>query len=584
MNSQGELPDFEGSMLPALEAWPSEATQQVIEGVSLPRIKDRILTLAAVNGESIDATVGHPAPHYATNRLALSLQDILARRELIEPWMEQAGMETKQHPLGVIGRFIGRNNEEAPLVVLSHVDTVPSGDMYDGTLGVIAGIEAVSAIRQVGIETERDILVLALTGEESAAFGFPLFGSRGMFHGLTATELKATNSSRERLSTILGAENVTKAKQPIFGADRQYPLPIAGIELHVEQASGLESRGTEIGLIEAIAAPERYRAIIGKAELEPDATDYAHQSIFELRVAGKANHSGTTPITPSARADGLLATTKFLHDLISEGSFNEGLLTVGDINVEGGSINKIPGVTTTQLRIAAGDRLSFQAGYEALRAAIEERNASYEYQQTDFADAPFSLTDVKPEAAPRFFRSDAIGSRQLAAFDMIKTVNNAAVGLKDHGVVGTVGTYTTLEGGLLELAIDIRGTNLKYRSEVVDILQNVAANYPEPIELGKPLAGSGEPVVMDSRLLAIATQALNGSQISSEIMPCLAGHDIQNVVRAGVPGLLLLCQSNNGGLAHHPEAYTSDEHLLKGAQALASLMTLLSTIDITALK
>lgn len=562
------------------EQWPNQAAQAVIDSIDGDRIHDRILELAALNGTLLEPTDGHPAPHYATNRLALSLEDIVARKTVVEPWMEQAGMEVEYHPLAVIGRLSGTTDEK-PLVLLSHVDTVPQGDMYDGTYGVISAIEVVEAMKKSGYEPTTDIIVLALTGEESAAFNFALFGSRALFHGLTETELRAKEKgqSGQELRQVLGPQTAGRVRQPFFGTNTKYPLPGLALELHVEQAPILEEHYTEVGLVQAIAAPERYRAVIGGHALEPDTREYAYEAIFALNANGRAGHSGTTPMASSERADGLLATAELLTELTADGSFNEEFFSIGDIEIEGGgSINQIPGHTTTMLRIMSDDPEEYQSHMDSLGEAIDQFNNAYEFVRTGFSGLPFSIERIRlnDEQKPRFF-GGAIIKRQLAAFDMTQRVNSTALELEDQGVVGTVGIYSTTAEGFIELAIDIRGTDSAARSSAVSNLQRLADNTWSNIRLGEPLAGSGEPVTMDSRTLSLASTALRATGISHEVMTCKAGHDIQNVVRAGIPGLLMLVQSNNRGLAHNPDAYTAKEHLLAGARGLAAVVTRLDS-------
>ena len=553
-----------------------EVVDQVVSAVNGARVVDRLEELAAFNGREIPATEGHPHTHFATNRPVLSEADVAARHELIGPWMQQAGLAVEHHPLGVIGRLQGRNSREAPIIILSHVDSVSDGDMYDGTLGVTAGIETVDTMLRLGVQPERDVLVGAVTGEESEVFKFPLIGSRSWFQGLTDRELAATNAAGVSLGEVLG-DQAAQVTEPLFGEGGPYRLPSAAIELHVEQSDSLEKKGVQIGLVEGIAAPERYALKIGGRPLQPDLTDYAHRAFYRLTVAGKANHSGMTPMDPTARADGLLALANLLHEM-SLGTDRADAVTIGDITVEQGSINKVPGLTTANLRIAGDDALVVQSTLADLHNRIGSYNGGLHIEDTGFDDDPFSLTEIPAVEAGQFFAGDDMRHRQIAAFEMIRNVNSIVRGQYDAGVVGTVGTFVTNEQGQIELGVDIRGTNLAVRERVVGGLRELAKilDYAE-IELGEPLAGSGEPVVMNHNLLNIASVTVARAGMTTEVMPCLAGHDIQNLVRAGVPGLLMLCQSNNGGLAHNPEAYTADEHITAGTKALAAVATQLST-------
>ena len=553
-----------------------ENAQAVIEAIDIDGINSRLIELARINGQMLQPTEGHPQLHYATYRLALSESDVQARQEVVGPWMERIGMEVEQYPLATIGTLKGTGDGE-PLILVSHVDTVPGGDMYDGTYGVISALEVVDSMRRTSFKPSCDVIVMALTGEESTVFGSALFGSKALSKGLSDDELAATDEDGRTLGEALG-DAVEAAKEPLFGEGRPYPLPFAAIELHVEQASSLEQQQIQIGLVETIAAPERYKAFIGTTELEPDEAEYTYQAFAALKVAGKADHSGATPMSPSVRADGLLATAKFLEDLTHNGSFNEGFFAIGDIEIDRGSMNKIPGETTTYLRIGSNDREQFLDIYNALESAIDQQNTAFETSDTGFDAEPFSLTQLGPNEDLRFYEPAEMLKRQWAAFDVINHVNDTAVRLAEAGVAATVATYKALPGGRIQLEIDLRGTVLVTRDAAAEEIKRHAGNtLYEPVELGEPLAGSGEPVVMDGRMIKLAQQVLKEVGISNVTMPCKAGHDIQNLGRAGIPSVLMLIQSNNGGKAHNPEAYTSDDNLLVGAQALAALVTTITS-------
>ena len=91
-----------------------------------------------------------------------------------------------------------------------------------------------------------------------------LFGSKGLFHGLTDTELAVTDadgiSMRQALKKL--GYNPELVKKPHF-----QPKDFAAIlEFHVAQSS---QHLDQLQIIEAIAAPERYKLKIGATKLEP---------------------------------------------------------------------------------------------------------------------------------------------------------------------------------------------------------------------------------------------------------------------------------------------------------------------------
>lgn len=57
----------------------------------------------------------------------------------------------------------GRRNDLAPIYAGSHLDTQPAAGRYDGILGILAGVEMLSLLRDHGVETEHPIGVVNWT-------------------------------------------------------------------------------------------------------------------------------------------------------------------------------------------------------------------------------------------------------------------------------------------------------------------------------------------------------------------------------------------------------------------------------------
>ncbi|MGH7355311.1 MAG: M20/M25/M40 family metallo-hydrolase, partial [Candidatus Rokuibacteriota bacterium] len=75
-------------------------------------------------------------------------------------WVDPAG-----NVFGALGA--GAIRADAPVVLTgSHIDTVPEGGILDGALGVLAGLEAIQAIREGGGTCRRPLAVAAWSDEE----------------------------------------------------------------------------------------------------------------------------------------------------------------------------------------------------------------------------------------------------------------------------------------------------------------------------------------------------------------------------------------------------------------------------------
>lgn len=537
-------------------------TNKVIGAISGTAIERQIIILASIGGIPIDPTP-EQTNRYATNRLALSEADKLAAEQFTISSMEEVDMEIIRHPFGVIGVVRGKDRNLDPLVVLSHTDTVPDGDMYDGTFGVIAGITAAKSMKDAGVELDRDLIIVALTGEESSRFNFACFGSQSMFLGLSPEEMSSQDSQGQTIAEVLGAQQASTVQDPIFGPKgSQFATPHAVIELHVSQDKRLDQQDMEIGVVDAIAAPMRYKVRFGDSEpLEPTEPKYNNSRYIELVAQGRADHSGATPMAPGSRSDGLLATSELLLDIFKSGKLKDHL-AVGNVDINGQAINKIPGITKTLLRISAENEEEIDNILDKLSEQIEKVEI-------------LSLQEAKDPEDKLFFDQEAMINRQLGALIFVKAVNTMVSdpSLSKENIVGTVGTYDIDEKGVITLGLDIRGTNKDSRDEVIGRLMTMFEMLQpySSVDFGKPLAGSGDPAKLSDTLAEKAMEVISKYEIGKATrMFSAAGHDAQNAARAGIPTVMLFAPSRDG-IAHNPDAYTSPDHLQKSARALAAL-------------
>ncbi len=122
--------------------------------------------------------------------------------ELVSKLMEDAGMTTRLDNCGnLIGRLEGKDPETPVLMIGSHLDSQPNGGRFDGTVGVLSGIEVVATISEKGIVPDRPIEVVSFCDEEGWRFNKGLFGSRGIIGKLDEGELGRVNKGRSNERT-----------------------------------------------------------------------------------------------------------------------------------------------------------------------------------------------------------------------------------------------------------------------------------------------------------------------------------------------------------------------------------------------
>src|SRR5271168_1412043 len=165
-------------------------------------------------------------------RLAASDLDGEARRLFIR-WCEEAGFSVRVDKMGnIFARRVGRDPKLPSVMTGSHLDTQPTGGKFDGAYGVMAGLELVRTLNDLGYETEAPIEVVAWTNEEGARFSPAMVGS-GAFTGVfSVAEALATRDNNAPDLTLGGElERIGFAgAAPIGGREIG-----AYFEAHIEQ-------------------------------------------------------------------------------------------------------------------------------------------------------------------------------------------------------------------------------------------------------------------------------------------------------------------------------------------------------------
>ncbi|WP_312530200.1 M20/M25/M40 family metallo-hydrolase, partial [Paracoccus sp. (in: a-proteobacteria)] len=109
-------------------------------------------------------------------------------RALFQRWCEAAGMSMSVDQMGnMFMRHEGVEPDLDPVYIGSHLDTQPTGGKYDGVLGVLAGLEVIRTIKDLGLKTRRPIIVTNWTNEEGTRFA-PAMMASAVFAGILGLE------------------------------------------------------------------------------------------------------------------------------------------------------------------------------------------------------------------------------------------------------------------------------------------------------------------------------------------------------------------------------------------------------------
>lgn len=245
----------------------ASTASNLIAAVSEQRQWDRLMELAKLG--AITGADGSPG----VNRPCLSPLDREARRLMIG-WAEGLGLAVTVDEIGnLFFRHEGTDAEAAPVLTGSHMDSQPNGGRFDGIWGVVAGLEAVQAIREAGVATKRPIEVVAWTNEEGGRFAPGCMGSMAWAHFKPANAWDAVAdlegvTFRQALDEHRKAE-ADLARRPLGGK------PFAYLEAHIEQGPLLEAEGKDIGVVTGIQG-SRW---------------------FMVEITGETAHAGTSPVS-----------------------------------------------------------------------------------------------------------------------------------------------------------------------------------------------------------------------------------------------------------------------------------------------
>lgn len=269
-----------------------------------------------------------------TNRLAYSEAD-RAGRAYVTGLMREAGLEVRiDAGANIIGRRAGRDAARPPILIGSHIDSVPDGGNYDGDIGSLGAIECAQTLNEGRVSTRHPLEVVVFSNEEGG-----LVGSKAMVGELGPVELAVT--SRSGMIIRDGIRYLGGDPDRLAAARRSRGDVVAYLELHIEQGGTLDEAGISIGVVEGIVGIRDY----------------------EVTIEGFANHAGTTPM--DRRRDALIAASQLalaVNRVVTSVPGRQ-VATVGRIQAFPGAPNVVPGrvVMTVEVRDLSAEKIDLLA-------------------------------------------------------------------------------------------------------------------------------------------------------------------------------------------------------------------------------
>ena len=294
------------------------------------------------------ARISEAEPPVVT-RVVFTEADMRARA-YVKGLCADAGLVVREDAIGnTFARWVGSGPDLAPIGTGSHMDAIPNAGSYDGTVGVLGGLEAIRSLQRSGYRPRRSIELVTFTAEEPTRFGIGCLGSRMMGRVLSPAKALALRDKQgnglDELRRQAGFSGPLESVAVASGRFHQF------VELHIEQGPLLEREGIDLGLVTHIAAPASLR----------------------IQIEGEGGHAGGK-LMPG-RKDALAAAAELILALESAAKstgVTDTVGTVGVCEVFPGAVNSIPSKVRLETDIRDIDGPRRDSVLAALQAACTQ--------------------------------------------------------------------------------------------------------------------------------------------------------------------------------------------------------------------
>jgi len=362
--------------------------------IDAARLLSELQTLATLtSSEPIDNGT-------AVTRIIFTADDLRART-----WLKQQatseGFEVRDDAVGnIFIRWPGTDPKLPAVATGSHTDAIPHAGMYDGTVGVLGGLEAMRALKRSGLRPRRSIELLMFTSEEPTRFGIGCLGSRllsGTLDPAPADTLHEANEPADIARTLEEVRTSAGFTGSLATVKLQPNHYHAWIELHIEQGPLLEREGIPLGIVTSIAAPASYR----------------------FTITGFGGHAGAL-LMPD-RKDALCAAAELILSIekhaLATGAIDT-VATVGTCTVHPGAVNSVPSRVTLQLDIRDTDPNRRESVMQAVRRDCEDlrqRRKVTIVEELVNADAPAQSSPHIIQLLEKICAEDGIAYKKMVS-------------------------------------------------------------------------------------------------------------------------------------------------------------------------
>jgi N-carbamoyl-L-amino-acid hydrolase len=292
--------------------------------------------------------ISQEAPPVVT-RVVFTEADVRAR-QYVKNLCSEAGLAIREDAVGnTFARWVGENPELEPVGTGSHIDAIPNAGRFDGTVGVLGGLEAIRALARAGHRPRRSIELVIFTSEEPTRFGIGCLGSR-LLSGLLDPIAAGQCQDRDRV-TLDAARSAAGFEGALSGVRLPPRYYSAFVEMHIEQGPLLEQRNVPLGVVTAIAAP----------------------ASLKITIEGEGGHAGAV-LMPD-RHDAFLAAAEIAL-AVEQGARSsvstDTVATVGVCELFPGAVNSIPSRVRMEVDVRDIDEARRDAVLRNIQRACDE--------------------------------------------------------------------------------------------------------------------------------------------------------------------------------------------------------------------
>ncbi len=309
--------------------------------------------------ENFARVLEHSSLENGIQRFSYSVEDLAVRAILLEQ-LEELGLEIRLDGVGnLFASYNPLESNKRPILIGSHIDTVPDGGKFDGLTGVLCSLEVIQTMIDEQIQPQIPIVFVVFAEEEGSNFGTTMLGSKYWKGQLNEEDLNVLKNKdgRTALSVIQEAGFDPSNRECSFTSMN----PAAMIELHVEQGGILEEKNLDIGVVTKIIGMNSY----------------------EITIHGTSNHAGSTPM--HLRKDPLLPAAElilYVESLPNTYGSDLAVATVGKILAKPNGSNVISSEVSFTVDIRDTSKLGIESMSLALQRKVGElcKPKAFDYQ------------------------------------------------------------------------------------------------------------------------------------------------------------------------------------------------------------